>query len=654
MKLLSDMPLKSKLVLPIIMFAAMIFFTSQGYAFFSTYETQKENLINRVSVLAKGVAYNLQAAILFDDRLSAAEVLDAFSADHDIVAVKLYSSDKQLFAEYQQRGDAVPTPTESQRKDIDKQQFAMGDDFIFLVVPVQVEQESIAVMNITISKDSLQQLYNTALTNGMIFLFLLTVASSVLYLAVDKFIVRPLYALNLGMRNYINRQQKGVSIESSANDEIGDLVRAFNTMLQRLNQRDQQVAYTLDKLEAEKSFANEVVETVKHALIVVEPTGEVRLYNAAACRVFKCSSVICQGANLVDLMSDDNRRFIKNALENDLEFTDEQVWTKDVFDQPQLLQITCTKLTKRDQFLFAIQDITEVEAALSRQRLAAGVFENSQDGLMVTNESDVITMVNPALTELLGYPQESLLGKMPEQVFDWQQFRSLMPALKEAVIQFGQWQGEVWEKDRSGKKVPMFAKVSRIKTAQSDNQYDYVYILSDLSSIKEMERLEYLAHHDSLTGVANRAQLYRVLDETLKQEHDETSGWALLYLDLDGFKQVNDSFGHDAGDEVLKQVAQRLVTQVGTHDLVARLSGDEFVVFVKSIDKETLTPLSERIVKVISEDIIYRNQILNVGVSVGVTYVDEPEQSMESIIKRADLAMYQAKNNGKSRFVIKR
>ena len=425
MKLLSDMPLKSKLVLPIIMFAAMIFFTSQGYAFFSAHEAQKENLINRVSVLAKGVAYNLQAAILFDDRLSAAEVLDAFSADNDIVSVKLYSSDNQLFAEYLQQGNAVPTPTESQRKDIDKQQFAVGEDFIFLLIPVRVEQESIAEMNITISKDSFQQLYNTALTNGMIFLFLLTVASSVLYFAVDKFIVRPLHTLNLGMRNYINSQQKGVSIESSANDEIGDLVRAFNTMLQRLNQRDQQVAYTLDKLEAEKSFANEVVETVKHALIVVEPSGEVRLYNAAACRVFKCSSVICQGANLVDLMSDDNRRFIKNALENDLEFTDEQVWTRDVFDQPQLLQITCTKLTKREQFLFAIQDITEVEAALSRQRLAAGVFENSQDGLMVTNESDVITMVNPALSELLGYPQESLLGKMPEQVFDWQQFRSL-------------------------------------------------------------------------------------------------------------------------------------------------------------------------------------------------------------------------------------
>ncbi len=654
MKLLSDMPLKSKLVLPIIMFAAMIFFTSQGYAFFSAHEAQKENLINRVSVLAKGVAYNLQAAILFDDRLSAAEVLDAFSADNDIVSVKLYSSDNQLFAEYLQQGNAVPTPTESQRKDIDKQQFAVGEDFIFLLIPVTVEQESIAEMNITISKDSFQQLYNTALTNGMIFLFLLTVASSVLYFAVDKFIVRPLHTLNLGMRNYINSQQKGVSIESSANDEIGDLVRAFNTMLQRLNQRDQQVAYTLDKLEAEKSFANEVVETVKHALIVVEPSGEVRLYNAAACRVFKCSSVICQGANLVDLMSDDNRRFIKNALENDLEFTDEQVWTRDVFDQPQLLQITCTKLTKREQFLFAIQDITEVEAALSRQRLAAGVFENSQDGLMVTNESDVITMVNPALTELLGYPQESLLGKMPEQVFDWQQFRSLMPAIKDAVIQFGQWQGEVWEKDCNGKKVPMFAKVSRIKTAQSDSKYDYVYILSDLSSIKEMERLEYLAHHDSLTGVANRAQLYRVLDETLKQEHDETSGWALLYLDLDGFKQVNDSFGHDAGDEVLKQVAQRLVAQVGTHDLIARLSGDEFVVFVRSIDKEALTPLSERIMEVVREDIVYRNQILNVGVSVGVTYVDEPEQSMESIIKRADLAMYQAKNNGKSRIVIER
>ncbi|KOO10924.1 diguanylate cyclase, partial [Vibrio xuii] len=139
-----------------------------------------------------------------------------------------------------------------------------------------------------------------------------------------------------------------------------------------------------------------------------------------------------------------------------------------------------------------IQDITEVEAALRRQRIAAGVFENSQDGLLVTNSDDVITMVNPSMSRMLGYSQETLLGKKPEDVFEWQQFRSLMPTIKESVTQYGQWQVERWEKHLFWHKVPMFAKVSMINREEG-TKFDYVYILSDLSSVKEMERLEYLA-----------------------------------------------------------------------------------------------------------------------------------------------------------------
>ncbi|KOO11676.1 diguanylate cyclase, partial [Vibrio xuii] len=117
--------------------------------------------------------------------------------------------------------------------------------------------------------------------------------------------------------------------------------------------------------------------------------------------------------------------------------------------------------------------------------------------------------------------------------------------------------------------------------------------------------LEYLAHHDSLTGLANRAQLYSVLDSTLKDEREARNGLALLYLDLDGFKLVNDTHGHDAGDEVLKCVAERLLSQVRSQDLVARLSGDEFVILLKRADRESLPPLADRLIDLIQKDIMY-------------------------------------------------
>ncbi|NOH81083.1 diguanylate cyclase [Vibrio sp. RE86] len=652
MKLLTNMSLKSKLIIPIIVFTGMIFIVSQSYAFFNSFETQKENLINRVGVLAKGVAYNLQAAILFSDSLSATEVLDSFSADDEVYRVKLYTSDGQLFAMYEKEGEVAPVPTERQRKEINQKRYSIGSDYIFLLVPVEVEQEVIANLRVTISKASFQKLYTNAMMNSLVFFLLLALAGFVLYMTVEKYIVGPVYSLNVGMRSFIDRKQSALNVVPAANDEIGALVKAFNTMLDRLKQRDQQVAFTLDKLEEEKSFANEVVETVKHALIVVNSYGEIIHFNPATCDVFRCTAAYLKGAKLVELINESDTSVINDAINNNIEFTDKQIWVKDVFKQHQLLQITSTQLSKPGQILFAIQDVTDVEAALRRQRLAAGVFENSQDGLIVTDDHDIITMVNPAVSRLLGFTQETLLGKKPEQTFEWQQFCSLMPTIKESVEKYGQWQGEIWEKHLFGHKVPMFVKVSRIISSEGSNQFDYVYILSDLSNLKEMERLEYLAHHDSLTGLANRAKLYRVLDEITKQEQPLSKGLALLYLDLDGFKGVNDTYGHDAGDEVLKQVAERLLSKVSSKDLVARLSGDEFVVLLSSTDPESASHLAKETIALIEQDIVYKGRVLNVGASIGVQYNQSNSQDLDQLLKAADTAMYEAKTSGKGRYVV--
>jgi diguanylate cyclase (GGDEF)-like protein len=198
----------------------------------------------------------------------------------------------------------------------------------------------------------------------------------------------------------------------------------------------------------------------------------------------------------------------------------------------------------------------------------------------------------------------------------------------------------------------MFVKVSRIVSSEGIDNYDYVYILSDLSNLKEMERLEYLAHHDSLTGLANRAKLYRVLDETLTIERDTDDGVALLYLDLDGFKGVNDTYGHDAGDEVLKQVAERLLSTFTSQDLVARLSGDEFVVLVTKTTVTNISSIAERLIEVIQNDIVYKGRVLKVGASIGVHYSANLTENLDQWLKAADTAMYQAKSSGKGRYVI--
>ncbi|MBW3696273.1 diguanylate cyclase [Vibrio sp. T187] len=648
---LRHLSLKNKLLLPILLFIGLTFFATQFLNYTVTYEREKQNLVQRVKVLAKGVAYNLQAAILFDDSDSANEILSAFSADKDIVRVKLYDLEQQLFAIYRQEGVNPPVPNQVEREAILDKKFAIASEHIFLLVPVTLEGENIAYLRVTISTKSFKNILFTIIKNGAIYLGLLVVLGSLLYKLVQRFIIEPVFSLNEAMQAFVERRGKVPTLAARSHDEIGDLVNAFNTMLQRLEQREKQVFFTLDKLEQEKSFANEVVETVQHALVVTDDKGNIIHANAATREIFHCTAAYLEGLKIRVLLNSTENPQIQSALESKVDLNDHLLETQNVFGNKQQLQISTRGLSKQGQTLFAIQDVTEIEAAMSRQKLAAGVFENSKDGLIVLNSKSRITMVNPAVSQLLGFDIDELVGKTPFEVFEWRQFASLMPTIVESIKNYGQWQGEVWEQHKAGHLIPMFVKVNRIATDEHKHKFDMVLILSDLSNVKEMERLEHMAHHDALTGLANRAQLYRFLDEVLSSSHYSSSPFAVIYLDLDGFKAVNDTYGHDAGDEVLKQVSSRLLNQVRVGDLVARLSGDEFVLVIQPADKNMISALAARLLDSIQKTITYRDRELYVGASIGINFVADSARDLDTILQEADEAMYQAKKQGKGQFV---
>ncbi len=615
-----------------------------------SFERERENMISKVRLLSEGIAFNLHTALLFNDSLNATDVLSSFSADSQVLRVKLYTEDKQLFAMYEREGTSAPVPTERQRNEIHQKGFSVGDNYIYMKVPIAIDNNHIAHLRVIISSQSLDMIYQKSVTNSMLFLALLLLASFILYYTVDKFIIGPVDALNQQIRSFMDNKESSRSILPVANDEIGDLVEAYNALFLRLDRREKQVTHTMERLEEEKSFVNEVVESVNHALIVVDHRGQIVHANAASCDMFRCTRGFLSKSNILSLFGKADTFAIEEALFCGEELHQLNIKTTDLFGQHQQLNINSTKLTKANQVLFIIEDITETEAALAQQRLAAGVFENAHDGLMVINAQGLITMINPAVTELLGYQADFLINRSPVEVLEWQQFVSLMPKIVESVNEFGQWQGEIWEKHKNGHLVPMFVKVSKITSKDFAGGDDLVFILSDLSNLKEMERLEYLAHHDSLTGLANRAKLCRVLDENLKL--DSANRLALLYIDLDGFKNINDSYGHDAGDEVLKQVSLRLIENVASQDLVARLSGDEFVILLNNAEREQVMRLSSSLVKQIKQPIKYKERCVTVSASIGTHCSIGQKDSLDEVLKAADTAMYKAKNSGKGRFVM--
>ncbi|MFS1901206.1 diguanylate cyclase domain-containing protein [Vibrio lentus] len=648
---INNISIKNKLILPIIIFIAVTFFTIQSVNYTVTFEREKESLIQRVKVLAQGVAYNLQAAILFEDKSSAQEILSAFVADKDIVRVKLYDINEQLFASYQVSNTLVPRPNTDELDDIADHQFAISEHFIFLLVPVTLDGAVIANLRVTISKET----FNAILTNifkvAVVYLLFLVILGGVLVKLVQRLIIEPMFDLNEAMQAFVERRSKQPKLVATNRDEIGDLVRAFNTMLERLQHRDNQINFTLDKLQEEKSFANEVIETVQHSLLVVDEKGLILHANAATRDIFKCSEAFLENLLIQELIATKQTGYLQVVTDANIELNDELLETTDLFQSKRWLRVSSRSLTKHGRILYAIQDVTDIETAMSRQRIAAGVFENSKDGLIVLNSSNVITMVNPAITQLLGYHSDLLVGKTPFEVFSWQQFSSLMPTIRSSLENYGQWQGEVWEKSASGTLVPMFVKVNRVASDNEKDEFDMVLTLSDLSNVKEMERLEHLAHHDALTGLANRAQLYKVMDDVVTSSHYSNQHFSVIYLDLDGFKEVNDSYGHDAGDEILKEVSNRLLSQVRAGDLVARLSGDEFVLIIKQTNKVLLAKLAERLLDLIGQEVNYKQRSLHVGASLGIHLVDGSERDIDVILKIADEAMYQAKRKGKGQFV---
>ncbi len=651
---MNSLSLRIKLILPIFFLMAVIFFIAHWFSYHKDVSQNEKRLVERVQVLSKGVSYNLHAAILFDDPITAQEILSAFEADEDVVRVKLYDKHAKLFAFYSKQGFDVAVPNELSVSRLVDNGYTMTEHYMYMHVPIELEGDQIASLRVTISTRSFEKIYKAALKNSAYFITILSLCGFVLYFLVQQLIVNPVYLLNDAMKYFIENRQRKPELLHKSQDEIGQLVMAFNTMLEQIESHESHLGLTLDRLESEKAFANEVLDTVQHALLVVDQQGTVILSNHAASRVFNRNLDELYGAKIQHILDTVGTSLIVQALSMELELDDELFVVKgsDKYVPEQLLKISTRPLSRPDQILFAVEDVTEVEMALSRQRLAAGVFENSKDGLVLLNNHGTITMTNPAVTQLLGYTCDSLLDKQIDEVPFWPQFTSLLPAIKQSLYEFGQWQGEIWEQHKEGQLVPLFARVNTVPIPDFPTQYDMVVMFSDLSDVKEMEKLEYMAHHDALTGLANRSKFYRVLKEVIVENRKNGSPFSLLYLDLDGFKSVNDTYGHDAGDEVLKQVSQRLLAQVRNQDLVARLSGDEFVVVVAPSEHSSVRILSERLIKLIEQDIIYKEFRLKVGVSIGVYFVEYCREDIDSMMKAADSAMYKAKSLGKGQFVI--
>lgn len=295
-------------------------------------------------------------------------------------------------------------------------------------------------------------------------------------------------------------------------------------------------------------------------------------------------------------------------------------------------------------------DITERKRAEEELRQAATVFESSMEGIVITDDGRRIISVNNAFTAITGYTADEVRGRDPRVLASGRHDQDFYRGMWAALDNAGQWQGEIWNRRKDGGLYPAWENISVVRDS-TGRVVNYVAVLTDISAIKEVEeRLHHLAHHDPLTGLPNRLLLHATLDRALEHARRHGTRIALLFLDLDRFKLINDTLGHQYGDRLLRAAADRLRQHTRAEDMVARLGGDEFVILLDDIAApEDVSHIAEKIIESLAEPIDLGDQKTTISASVGISLYPDDARDREGLLKAADAAMYGAKESGKNR-----
>lgn len=299
-------------------------------------------------------------------------------------------------------------------------------------------------------------------------------------------------------------------------------------------------------------------------------------------------------------------------------------------------------------------DITDRILADEQIRQAASVFSHAREGILITDANGTIIDVNEAFTRITGYPREDAIGQHPRLLKSGQHEKAFYEAMWSVLLSEGHWTGEMWNRRKNGELYAVLTAISVIRDA-GGKTLRYVALFSDITLLKKHQsQLEHVAHFDALTGLPNRVLLADRLRHAMSQAQRRGQLLAVVYLDLDGFKAINDGHGHDAGDHVLVTLAHRMKMVLREGDTLARLGGDEFVaVLIDLEDAGACLPMLTRLLAAASQPVQSGDLNLQVSASLGVAvFPQEQDIDPDQLLRQADQAMYHAKLAGKNRFQI--
>jgi len=431
------------------------------------------------------------------------------------------------------------------------------------------------------------------------------------------------------------------------NAEVSIWSEDFSPVLLILNNLRMKGIVDLKKhLQQDPSLAWELAAKVKVNSV---NDATLKLFGAKSKEEFMSKIDITFGLNAIDVFIEELCAIWEkqDAFHSEANFT--------TLDGKEISAIVSFQIpTKESGFLnipVSIVDITDRINSEKLLQLSSRVFSDTHEGIMITDANSVIIDVNPSFTQITGYSRDETIGQYPNILSSGKQSAEFYTEMWQQIKELGHWQGEIWNRKKCGEVYAELLTISSLQDAKG-NTCNYVGVFSDITNNKrQQDNIKKMAHYDVLTNLPNRALLIDRFNQALAHTKRSDTLLAVCFLDLDDFKPVNDTYGHDMGDKLLIEVAHRLKSAVRNEDTISRLGGDEFSLLLgdlKSTD-QCLDAL-ERIIKAVSATYIIDNQTITISASVGVSLCPLDDTELDVLLRYADQAMYQAKQEGKNHY----